>query len=877
MGVLSRWRPARGADRLVNAPDAPAAAGPEIIRASTLAATPEWAKLPPPAPLLPPVPWVVSQHFDDSLVSWQPPELFIAPLGHSISASAPAGVVEGLAILSPAPLVQPVVASSPAAASNTPLPLVVPTPVEPVMAEGEGDDGWSWVASRPVSPALQSGDLTEVPPSSIPPAGMRPSPPPGQPLPVAVAPASRPAPSQPAVRAADGDQPVAAQIPPPPAGGTIAPGLSTGLVGAAPLAAIAEPLVTAQLSAAPRNPLLHASTPPGMPLVQLPTALLPGGSPPRPPVVASLLTPPASPGSSEPPARPLTPAAGAIQGTSTPPNDAAGLIGERALTGESPALAGLLPDSGPGAAGPQSRAGLPVAPLVDEPPAPGGLPLAPLVGEQPAPIPSGADAGPGPTGPLSPAPRPADPSVAPLIGDTIPLTARPPTTEPGRAGPVGPGPVDQPLAPAGVPSAPRAPRSGGLGAPMTSLPSSATPFDLTKMSPAARRRTTQSLMRGHLGAPARPGGDPGAPAGPSLFDSATEEATRSSVAPATNPETRLPLVALESLGSPSSGVEPVDLPPAAPWVAPLVSMTPWLPGEVTRTGGPDTRPVRTGRVEGMAVRSEIGRRHGVDLSGVPVDRTTAGAAQAQRMGARGYTSGSAVVIPAEVGSLDVGPGRALLAHELTHVAQGARYQGIMPAEHTPAGQRLEAEALLAEMAFAPAPAVGTVPSLAPGSTGLPGRGPAPGGTPALAGRTRSGGAGMAPVLPLAPATATKGFDQTDLVAALQQLSQPATTSSSSPAPTVTTLAPGGAPGPTLGMAAAGGVQLAKEPAPAPAPTPEPPSQGGDDGGSLFAERPSDADLSKLVRWLYPLISFRMRGELRENREQAGLLTDSYGR
>jgi hypothetical protein len=136
---------------------------------------------------------------------------------------------------------------------------------------------------------------------------------------------------------------------------------------------------------------------------------------------------------------------------------------------------------------------------------------------------------------------------------------------------------------------------------------------------------------------------------------------------------------------------------------------------------------------------------------------------------------------------------------------------------------------------------------------------------------------MAPVLPLAPATATKGFDQTDLVAALQQLSQPATTSSSSPAPTVTTLAPGGAPGPTLGMAAAGGVQLAKEPAPAPAPTPEPPSQGGDDGGSLFAERPSDADLSKLVRWLYPLISFRMRGELRENREQAGLLTDSYGR
>jgi hypothetical protein len=48
-------------------------------------------------------------------------------------------------------------------------------------------------------------------------------------------------------------------------------------------------------------------------------------------------------------------------------------------------------------------------------------------------------------------------------------------------------------------------------------------------------------------------------------------------------------------------------------------------------------------------------------------------------------------------------------------------------------------------------------------------------------------------------------------------------------------------------------------------------------GGPFSTKPSDADLSKLARWLYPLISFRIRGELRENRERAGLLTDSYRR
>ncbi len=42
-------------------------------------------------------------------------------------------------------------------------------------------------------------------------------------------------------------------------------------------------------------------------------------------------------------------------------------------------------------------------------------------------------------------------------------------------------------------------------------------------------------------------------------------------------------------------------------------------------------------------------------------------------------------------------------------------------------------------------------------------------------------------------------------------------------------------------------------------------------------RPSDEDLSNLSRWLYPLIKYRLKGELREDRERAGLLTNHYGR
>ncbi len=114
-------------------------------------------------------------------------------------------------------------------------------------------------------------------------------------------------------------------------------------------------------------------------------------------------------------------------------------------------------------------------------------------------------------------------------------------------------------------------------------------------------------------------------------------------------------------------------------------------------------------VEGVRVRTEIGARHGVDLTTVPVDRTAEGASETHRLGARAYTSDRAVVIPASAGSLEAGPGEALLAHELTHVAQRARFGPALPAEHTPAGRLLEAEALTTETTYRLGPVLDRCP------------------------------------------------------------------------------------------------------------------------------------------------------------------------
>jgi hypothetical protein len=76
--------------------------------------------------------------------------------------------------------------------------------------------------------------------------------------------------------------------------------------------------------------------------------------------------------------------------------------------------------------------------------------------------------------------------------------------------------------------------------------------------------------------------------------------------------------------------------------------------------------------------------------------------------ARSFTHGGEVYLPASHGSLTSGTGKALLAHELTHVVQQRRLGSSLPAEHSPHGKSLEAEAVAAEHS-------GSLPLAMPGS------------------------------------------------------------------------------------------------------------------------------------------------------------------
>ncbi|MGH9056610.1 MAG: hypothetical protein ACRDYY_12235, partial [Acidimicrobiales bacterium] len=73
-----------------------------MIRPSDLA-PPAWTQLPAPPPLLDPMPLALSRVFEESLISWQAPDMSLGDLGHAVTPSAPAGVVAAVAVLSPAP------------------------------------------------------------------------------------------------------------------------------------------------------------------------------------------------------------------------------------------------------------------------------------------------------------------------------------------------------------------------------------------------------------------------------------------------------------------------------------------------------------------------------------------------------------------------------------------------------------------------------------------------------------------------------------------------------------------------------------------------------------------------------------------------------
>jgi Domain of unknown function (DUF4157) len=457
-------------------------------------------------------------------------------------------------------------------------------------------------------------------------------------------------------------------------------------------------------------------------------------------------------------------------------------------------------------------------------------------------------------------------------------------------------------------------RRAGLGRPLDDVPRTAMPFDITKMSPVAQRREARRLALAQLpsmatqlgiGATALPGavrdgtvpissgfstGSPAAamapspgsiepptyvPAGLALVVAPLARAAPGPRGRAPDVEdddgtetTVVPTLATQSTLSPSE---------TQPWWAPQSPQV-WMPGTPPATGSLlPTMPRRSqadvgtthngwnapllpararpvlgeSQSEGVGVRTVIGQRHDLDLSNVRLDRSPEGQTQARAMGAQAFSSEERIVLPPSAGPLDGGRGAALLAHELTHVAQRARFGPLLPPEHTPAGQTLEAEATMAERQAAGLKAAG------------------------------HNGARL-PVVPTAPtvlkvsSSPTYEADPSASLGRFDGVASPAGspsvvdggTSASDPGsggPTATVAPPVASP-PGLSS-----VQRASE---VPNP-PEPASPAEPEG--MFATRPSESDLSHLARWLYPLISYRIKGELRENRERAGLLTDNYRR
>jgi hypothetical protein len=97
-----------------------------------------------------------------------------------------------------------------------------------------------------------------------------------------------------------------------------------------------------------------------------------------------------------------------------------------------------------------------------------------------------------------------------------------------------------------------------------------------------------------------------------------------------------------------------------------------------------------------AVTRAVGRVMGDDFSKVPIRRDAESERDAAQLGARAFTRHGEVHLPPRQGPLREPRAAALLAHELTHVAQQRRSPLDPPTEGSPQGRRFEAEALAVE-------------------------------------------------------------------------------------------------------------------------------------------------------------------------------------
>lgn len=87
----------------------------------------------------------------------------------------------------------------------------------------------------------------------------------------------------------------------------------------------------------------------------------------------------------------------------------------------------------------------------------------------------------------------------------------------------------------------------------------------------------------------------------------------------------------------------------------------------------------------------VERATGISVSDAIIDRSPESGERATSLGAVAFTERGTVHLPAELGELTDPATRAVIAHELTHVAQQRAF-GAVPAEESDEGHRLEAEA-----------------------------------------------------------------------------------------------------------------------------------------------------------------------------------------
>jgi hypothetical protein len=96
--------------------------------------------------------------------------------------------------------------------------------------------------------------------------------------------------------------------------------------------------------------------------------------------------------------------------------------------------------------------------------------------------------------------------------------------------------------------------------------------------------------------------------------------------------------------------------------------------------------------------SEAARPGPASSQPVRIHRGAEASDLAAALDARSFTHGGEIFMPASHGPLSSGKGQALLAHEMTHVAQQRRLTSSLPGEDSSQGRALEAEAVAAERA-----------------------------------------------------------------------------------------------------------------------------------------------------------------------------------